>query len=316
LNNELLDTETDHDSFLSKRIWLSITVILAIYALILIFGNLYLGRIFSSDILTNHPYIFTINRFVLSALFLLLIVPFLFRVPQKSIGFFQYLKSLRITKFRPVILVIGLGFLSGFLIVLFIYLSSLLAVRLGGGELFLNFGVLWDSLNYSSNLYTKINSGLWEEVVFRGIVLVLLLKRYSKKKSVIISSILFGLFHLVNLVNYFFTTVVFRDLLIDTLFQVVYATAIGFFFAYSFIRLESLVTPILTHYIVNAFGPFVQVFINANRIIVRATQTILGLGIIPAILCILIVYFTINLWQKKFGKKDSEENNAQVIESA
>jgi membrane protease YdiL (CAAX protease family) len=312
----MLVNENNHESFLSKRIWLSISLILAIYSLIIIFGNFYMGRIFGTVILTNHPYLYTINRFVLSALFLLIFVPFLFRLPKRDIGFFEYLKSLRLTNLCPVLLVIGLGLLSGFLIVFFIYLSSLLAVKIGGGELFLNFGVLWDSFDYGSNLYTKINSGIWEEVVFRGIILVLLLKKYSKKRSIIISSVLFGLFHLINLVNYFFTSDSFREILINTLFQVVYATAIGFFFAYSVLQLDSLVTPILTHYIVNAFGPFVQVFINANLVIVRATQTILGLGIIPAILCIAIVFFTTKLWEKIFGKKDLKENSVQLIDSS
>ncbi len=45
----------------------------------------------------------------------------------------------------------------------------------------------------------NINTGLFEEILFRGIILTLLLAHYSEKKSVMISAVIFGVIHYANL---------------------------------------------------------------------------------------------------------------------
>ncbi|TFG18126.1 MAG: CPBP family intramembrane metalloprotease, partial [Promethearchaeota archaeon] len=74
--------------------------------------------------------------------------------------------------------------------------------------------------------------GIWEEWAFRGVIIPLNSKKYSKLTVLIISSISFGLFHLVN--------IIFGQYWVSTVFQVIYAGALGFLFGYIFIKTNSL----------------------------------------------------------------------------
>ena len=40
--------------------------------------------------------------------------------------------------------------------------------------------------------------GIWEEVLFRGVILTMLLKNYGNSKAIIINSMVFGLYHCFN----------------------------------------------------------------------------------------------------------------------
>lgn len=89
--------------------------------------------------------------------------------------------------------------------------------------------------------------GIIEEVIFRGF----LFKAMSKdnyKLAIFISSITFGIGHIVNLLNG-------KDL-IPTLLQICYATAIGFLFTIIFCKGKSLLPCIITHGAVNSLSLF------------------------------------------------------------
>jgi hypothetical protein len=115
---------------------------------------------------------------------------------------------------------------------------------------------------------------------------------------------MFGLFHLVNLVNMRFSSTP-EFVAISVIFQVLYTTAAGFVFAYLFVKTDSLIPSILSHYLLDAFGPFLQVIVFSSAItlsdvaIVRTSQTVLGIGYIPSIIIVLIVYFIYKLWKNK-----------------
>ena len=287
-----------------ERIWFTISGVLILYGLILVFANYFLSWIVNSDTLSEKPYLYQINLFVILLIFFMIIVPFLFRIPESNLSFFQYLKRIKLIKIRPVLIVFGLGIITGAVFLLFLLFSSLLSAAIVGGELILDFRLLWTGYELSDYTYRALIPGIWEEVAFRGIVLVLLLKKYSKKNSILINSILFGLFHLINLVN--MRGASYPDIIaINVAFQVVYTTAAGFLFAYLFVKTESLIPSILSHYILDAFGPFLQMIIFyggytiTDLVIVRTSQTILGIGIIPAVFNILLIYFVYRLWKKK-----------------
>jgi len=97
-------------------------------------------------------------------------------------------------------------------------------------------------------LHPFIGTGLFEEVLYRGLVLKLLLKKNQDSKqgmifACVISSAIFGFFHLVN---------VFAGApVLSTLSQVVDATATGLFFAVVFLRTRKLLMPILLHGLLN-----------------------------------------------------------------
>lgn len=91
--------------------------------------------------------------------------------------------------------------------------------------------------------------GFLEEVIFRGF-LFRAISRTSLKQAVIISSVTFGVGHIVNLLNG-------RDIP-ETLLQICYATAIGFLFTILFYRGKSLWPCIIAHGVVNSLSVFAK----------------------------------------------------------
>ena len=91
--------------------------------------------------------------------------------------------------------------------------------------------------------------GFLEEIIFRG----LLFKAMAKdgvKTAIIVSSVTFGIGHIVNLFNGSGAE------LLSNLLQVVYAIAIGFAFVMIYVKSKSLMPCILTHSIFNGLSAF------------------------------------------------------------
>ncbi|MCG3222795.1 MAG: CPBP family intramembrane metalloprotease [Candidatus Heimdallarchaeota archaeon] len=303
MSNEIIEVVKEIEEPKKENIWFLILGVLILYGIILVFANNVLGRIVSSETLEAKPYLYQINLFVILLVFFLIIVPFLFRIPERNLTILQYLKKIRISKIQPIFAVLGLGIITGVIFLAFLLLSSLVFVAIIGGELILDFRLLWVGYGFSEYLYRALIPGIWEEVAFRGIVLVLLLKKYSKQNSIIINSIMFGLFHLINLVNMRYSPNP-EVVALNVIFQVVYTTAAGFVFAYLFVKTESLIPSILSHYILDAFGPFLQTIAFgtislADLAILRTSQTVLGIGFVPAFVNALIIYLVYRLWKKK-----------------
>ena len=90
--------------------------------------------------------------------------------------------------------------------------------------------------------------GFAEELVFRGFLFKAMLKNGSVRTAVIVSSVTFGLGHIVNL----FTG---HDL-VPTLVQVVFAIAVGFILTMAFYKSGSMLPNILMHSLVDVFSLF------------------------------------------------------------
>ena len=91
--------------------------------------------------------------------------------------------------------------------------------------------------------------GFLEELIFRGF----LFKAMSKdgiKSAIIVSSVTFGLGHIVNLINGSGAR------LIPNLCQVCYAIAFGFMFVIIFYKGGSLIPCIVTHSVINSLSVF------------------------------------------------------------
>ena len=91
--------------------------------------------------------------------------------------------------------------------------------------------------------------GFLEELIFRGFLFKAMSKD-SLKAAVIVSSLTFGIGHIVNLINGSGAD------LFSNLCQVCYAAAIGFLFVIMFHRGKSLWPCIITHSVVNSFSAF------------------------------------------------------------
>jgi len=113
------------------------------------------------------------------------------------------------------------------------------------------FGVTMKLTPLETGLYilSMFFVGFLEEMIFRGLLFKAMAKD-NLKTAIIVSSVTFGIGHLVNLINGSGA-----DLLSSGL-QVVYAIAAGFLFTVIFYKTESLWACILTHGCLNALSAF------------------------------------------------------------
>lgn len=129
--------------------------------------------------------------------------------------------------------------------------------------------------------------GFIEEVIFRGFLFKAICKK-SVKQAVIISSVTFGIGHIVNLLN--------GAEVLPTLLQICYATALGFLFTIIFYKGKSLLPCIITHSVINSLSTFS----------VQGSQTYDM--VVAAVLCVVSVGYT--LWiLKKEGRTEPQGEN-------
>ncbi|GFI16803.1 hypothetical protein IMSAGC009_01970 [Lachnospiraceae bacterium] len=129
--------------------------------------------------------------------------------------------------------------------------------------------------------------GVIEEVIFRGFLFKAMCKD-NIKFSVFISSITFGMGHIVNLLNG-------KDL-IPTLLQICYAAAIGFLFTIIFYKGKSLLPCIIAHGAVNSLS----IFAVNNSSLMCAVIT-------AVILCIVSIAYA--LWILRETKMLEKDEN-------
>ena len=141
------------------------------------------------------------------------------------------------------------------------------------------FGLRWNLPLQETLLYIASMTcvGFVEEVIFRGL-LFNAMRKDGLKSAVIVSSLTFGIGHIVNLFNGSGAQ------LLSNLCQVGYATAIGFLFVILFLKTGSLIPCIVTHSAVNALSVF------ANEGGITAAQEIFSAITISVIALAYSVY--------------------------
>jgi membrane protease YdiL (CAAX protease family) len=102
-----------------------------------------------------------------------------------------------------------------------------------------------------------IAAPILEEMIFRGIILDGLLKKYSPLKSIIISSILFGVAHL-------------------NPHQFVAALIIGFFSGWVYYKTKNLTLSIMIHFVNNLFAFGSRYFIDAETMMDKSLPELYG----------------------------------------
>ena len=138
-------------------------------------------------------------------------------------------------------------------------------------------GNLWNgiALNYSlpetvCRIVCMLCVGFLEEVIFRGLLFAAIAKD-NIKSAVVISSVTFGIGHIINLFNGSGME------LVHNLCQIVFATAVGFLLVTIFYRGDSLLPCILVHSAINTLGTF------ANDAGLTMEMRLLHLGVLIVI---------------------------------
>lgn len=122
--------------------------------------------------------------------------------------------------------------------------------------------------------------GLMEELIFRGCVYKICDEKLGNQKAVILSSVLFGFIHIVN---------IFNDNILMVVLQITYATCIGIVFAMLMYKNQGIILSILIHTIINITGSL------------GATETVYK-EIIFTIMCVvfaIIMIFRLELFKKQ-----------------
>lgn len=111
--------------------------------------------------------------------------------------------------------------------------------------------------------------GLLEEIIFRGLLFKGMCKT-NVLSAIIVSSITFGMGHIVNLLL--------GAPVFETILQLIYASAIGFCYTAVFYTSGSILPCILSHVIVNSTSIFAIEPTDSFQIFMTVVQTILSVG--------------------------------------
>lgn len=136
---------------------------------------------------------------------------------------------------------------------------------------------LYNEINISNSLteiifyiLIMLCVGFIEEIIFRGFLFKMIMK-ISINQAVIVTSITFGIGHIVNLFN--------GSLMLETLFQIFYAFILGYLYVIIFLKTDSIIPAIASHSFINATSIF-----NINNIY--------STYIIPTIIIIITMIYT------------------------
>jgi membrane protease YdiL (CAAX protease family) len=272
--------------------WLSLLgVMVASVFSIFLTGTVIFGIMGLSDDLPAVQFIQGISYHILTAFIL---APFVLRLPKGKRTFRQYLDDIGLSRVQPFVRLVLLA-LSCYVILALSQAAASFVYRLFEGQL-INwwffrqvFDLSGDLPPDSPSLLVSIPS-IFEEVAFRGIVLTVFLRVYSERKSIVFSSIGFGLTHVLNLAMG-------REL-VWVMGQVVWAFAIGLFYGYVFVRTRSLLPSMIVHYLGNVFIGSLTGYLQTRASI--EIQTLYGVifsfGVVPTTLMILWTRFFTSRW--------------------
>ena len=148
----------------------------------------------------------------------------------------------------------------------FVPLVLLVSVNLWWGVQF-----RFTALETALYVFSMLCVGFLEELIFRGFLFKSLCKD-NLKQAIIISSVTFGIGHIVNLLN--------GAELVPTLLQICYAVAAGFMFTYIFHTCGSLWPCILAHSGINGLSVFASdtAELMTNQVIGALFLTVLAVG--------------------------------------
>ena len=175
--------------------------------------------------------------FIALGVLALWLMPYVLGLPNGRKSLREYSYDIRLLPMTPVGRNILIGLLMAVLTLGSIYLASLLT-----GHFVLD----W-SLVPPVRWVKGLTRGIWEEVFFRGIILVLFMRVYPKPKAIFFSTFLFAvvhfnpmnisLWHLVDIVSIFF---------------------MGLLFTYLVLKTGSLLPAMVFHYVHDIFVMLVQ----------------------------------------------------------
>jgi len=214
---------------------------------------------------------------VIYAFYSFYFVPFVLHLPNGKQTFPNYLKSLKLTKSGFSLIKFFMGLVIGILLLvvyfcIVIFLGERFIYRLDINQIFQP----PSSNNYGYfNFIFHLVPAFWEEIIFRGILITILLKRYSVYKAIIYDGIFFSFAHIFNHSNIYLG-----------IGQGIYTFCSGIVLAYLYVKTSNLIPGMIAHYVNNIISvviPMEEVNVSVfllQQYLLSIIVLILGLGII------------------------------------
>lgn len=208
-------------------------------------------------------YLGTLLYFSILGIIALVLMPYVLGLPLGKKTIKEFCVDIRFLPVSPLMRNILVGLMMAGLTLTGMFIASLLT-----GHFKLDWSLL-PALRWVKGL----NRGIWEEVFFRGIILVLFFRFYEKKKAIFYSTFLFAVIHLGTFPP---------D--IETLVDIVSIFFMGLAFTYLVLKTGSLLPGILFHYFHDIFLFVVQNTPGANKVLelilfYAFLWTALGIGV-------------------------------------
>jgi membrane protease YdiL (CAAX protease family) len=218
-------------------------------------------------------YVPALLYFVALGILALVLMPYVIGLPNGRKSLREYCYDIRLLPMKPVVRNILLGLLLAALTLGSILLASLITRH---------FVLDWSTVP-ALRWVKGLTRGIWEEVFFRGIILVLFLRIFPERRAVILAAVLFAIAHF--------------DLAEFNLHMVVDLASIffmGLLFTYVILKTGSLLPAIVFHYVHDIFINLVQNTPGAEGTIKEVM--LFGLLWIALIVGVLLTKYTVARW--------------------
>lgn len=134
------------------------------------------------------------------------------------------------------------------------------------GNLWRGFGMAYSGASQVCAVLSMLLIGFVEEMLFRGFLFRILLKKDPAPVAITISAVTFGIGHIVNMLA--------GQASLETVVQVLFAIAWGYIFTFVFYKSGSLLVCIFVHALVDAFSMFAADSVTMEWVYMGATIVI------------------------------------------
>jgi len=243
-------------------------------------------------------FFYVVLPFIFLILLWNLIVPYAFFLEDEDRWDLQTLKD-----YNEIIKLSSIKHLGRNVIIIIICTSIYYLINFIGaimlGALSWDFSVLFSNFDLQTgfgwfNFIVQLRAPVWEEIAFRGVILAIFLKSFSKKKAILLDGIIFGLFHFIN---FLLSGAEIWSSLLYTLGQIGFASMVGVFLAYVFTKTESLLPCIVMHYLINIVTLIFGVSF-ANDVL-YVLYSVIFVGILPWVINFFIAKYVFEYWDQK-----------------
>jgi len=203
-------------------------------------------------------------------------VPYVIGLPNGRKSFQDYSRDIRLLPMTPLGRNISLGLLMATLTLSSVFLASLLT-----GHFVFDWSTV-PALRWVKGL----TRGIWEEVFFRGIILVLFMRLFPLRKAVFFSTFLFAVVHLNPMaIN------------VEMILDVISIFFMGLLFTYLVLKTGSLLPAIVFHYVHDIFVLLVQNTPGADETL--ASVVLYAFLWIALIIGAVLTKYTVERWPTK-----------------